>query len=67
MKAYCIYCGEELEKINLEAPHCSTCGGLCSTCSRSSTSEKMPIFCHKCGESSYVSEENPLCEECQKS
>jgi len=45
-------------------PYCEICGGLCSANNRFSSTESNELFCHYCGEATYVSLKEPLCEEC---
>ena len=62
---FCIYCGQELNFRNTSRPFCALCGGKCSACTRSSATDKTPMFCHSCGESAYISVNDPICEDCQ--
>jgi len=61
---YCIRCGESIE-IDKKNPYCPLCGGQCSISNRYSSSENTEMFCHLCGEATYVSFTLPICSECE--
>ena len=64
-EGFCIRCGAPIP-INIEDPYCPLCGGKCSISNRFSTSENTEMFCHLCGEATYVTSINPICSECEK-
>ena len=61
-EAYCIRCGDFLEKFNLEKPLCDKCYPKWAQFKKKDYQER---FCHACGEQKMnISYEKPTCREC---
>ena len=62
-QGFCIRCGKSIQKII--KPLLSLMWRTMLISNRYSTSENTEMFCHLCGEATYVSSTHPICSECE--
>ena len=60
---FCILCRENIQK-NISHPYCEKCETSCNSFEKATSSVMPAYYCHFCGEPDYITEENPICDDC---